>query len=95
MIEGDGEVTGITVEAVSGCPPLDDSAADALDEVILPRCPPTFPREREVVHARFIARSARSRRCGPRLARLQGSRRVLTGSSRARRLGPGGRDGLL
>jgi outer membrane biosynthesis protein TonB len=56
VIERDGDVTGILVEAVSGCPPLDESAATALDEVILTPLPSDFPREREVVRALFIAR---------------------------------------
>ncbi len=55
VIQRSGEVTGIVVEAQSGCLPLDDSAADALAEVILPPLPADFPRDREVVHARFIA----------------------------------------
>lgn len=55
VIQRSGEVTGIVVEAPSGCLPLDDSAADALAEVILPPLPADFPRDREVVHARFIA----------------------------------------
>ncbi len=54
-IERRGQVTGIIVESPSGCLPLDDSAADALREVILPPLPADFPRERERVHARFIA----------------------------------------
>lgn len=55
VIERDGDVTGIRVEAVSGCPPLDESAATALDEVILTPLPADFPRDREVVRALFIA----------------------------------------
>jgi len=56
VIERNGQVTGITVEAASGCLPLDQSAADALEEVLLPPLPAAFPRDREVVHARFITR---------------------------------------
>jgi hypothetical protein len=55
VIEHTGQVTGIQVEAPSDCIPLNDSAADALAEVILPRLPDDFPRDREVVHALFIA----------------------------------------
>jgi hypothetical protein len=55
VIERNGQVTGILVETPSGCKPLDDSAADALAEVILPPLPADFPKEREVVHAAFIA----------------------------------------
>ena len=55
VIERSGQVTGIRVEAPSDCIPLNDSAADALAEVILPRLPDDFPRDREVVHALFIA----------------------------------------
>ena len=54
-IEGNGQVTGIAIETPSGCYPLDDSAVDALTEVILPPLPSDFPRSRETVHARFIA----------------------------------------
>jgi len=55
VIERSGEVTGVLLETPSGCVPLDDSALDALREVILPPLPADFPRDREVVHARFIA----------------------------------------
>jgi len=56
VIERNGQVTGIIVESGSGCLPLDQSAVDALDEVLLPPLPPAFPRDREVVHARFITK---------------------------------------
>jgi len=78
VIEGSGQVTGIQVETPSGCLPLDDSAADALAEVILPQLPEDFPRDREVVHALFIAR-------GDVLA----MRPVLTEMRRQRIFGPG------
>lgn len=55
VIEASGDVTGIVIEGTSGCPPLDASAADALAEVTLPPLPADFPRDQEVVHARFIA----------------------------------------
>jgi hypothetical protein len=55
VIESSGDVTGIAEEAPSACGPLNASAVEALDEVILPPLPRDFPREREVVHARFIA----------------------------------------
>ena len=55
VIEKDGDVTGIVIESDSGCPPMDASAADALNEVVLPGLPDDFPRDREVVHARFVA----------------------------------------
>jgi outer membrane biosynthesis protein TonB len=55
VIENNGQVTGIVVEAGSDCEPLDASAVDALAEVILPPLPAGFPRDREIVHARFIA----------------------------------------
>jgi len=55
VIERNGQVTGIVQEGASGCLPLDESALDALAEVILPPLPVDFPRDREVVHARFIA----------------------------------------
>jgi hypothetical protein len=56
VIESNGQVTGIVQEEGSACEPLDASALDALAEVILPPLPPDFPRDREVVHARFIAK---------------------------------------
>ncbi len=54
-IESNGEVTGVVLETPSGCVPLDESATDALREVVLPRLPPDFPRAEEMIHARFIA----------------------------------------
>ena len=54
VIESNGDVSQISIEFESGCLPFDKSAADALAEVILPPLPPDFPREREVVDARFI-----------------------------------------
>jgi outer membrane biosynthesis protein TonB len=56
VIERSGQVSGIAIEAESGCLPLDRSAIDALEEVLLPPLPAAFPRDREVVHARFITR---------------------------------------
>jgi outer membrane biosynthesis protein TonB len=56
VIERSGQVTGIVIEARSGCLPLDASAVDALEEVLLPPLPAAFPRDRETVHARFITR---------------------------------------
>jgi hypothetical protein len=55
VIERSGQVTGIALERPAGCPPLDQSAIDALAEVILPPLPQDFPREREAVHGRFTA----------------------------------------
>ena len=55
VIERSGQVTGIEQESGSGCAPLDQSALDALAEVVLPPLPASFPRQAEVVHARFIA----------------------------------------
>ncbi len=55
VIEKSGQVSGIAVEGGSGCEPLDLSATQALAEVILPPLPSDFPKEREVVHARFLA----------------------------------------
>jgi hypothetical protein len=56
VIERNGQVTGITLEDGSGCEPLDASALDALAEVILPPLPDAFPRDRETVRGRFIAK---------------------------------------
>jgi TonB family protein len=50
-----GQVVDVAVEDESGCPPLDDSAVDALREVVLPPLPTDFPRGSETVHGRFIA----------------------------------------
>ena len=55
VIMRNGQVTGIVREVESGCEPLDASAIDALTEVILPPLPAAFPRDREIIHARFIA----------------------------------------
>ena len=54
-ITKDGQVVDVAVETSSGCYPLDDSAADALREVVLPPLPQDFPRGEETVRARFIA----------------------------------------
>jgi outer membrane biosynthesis protein TonB len=50
-----GQVVDVAIETPSGCYPLDDSATDALREVVLPPLPPDFQRDQETVHARFIA----------------------------------------
>jgi len=50
-----GQVVDVAIETPSGCYPLDDSAVDALKEVVLPPLPPDFQRDSETVHARFIA----------------------------------------
>jgi hypothetical protein len=50
-----GQVVDVAIETPSGCYPLDDSATDALKEVVLPPLPPDFQRDAETVHARFIA----------------------------------------
>ena len=55
VIESSGRVSGIVVENGSGCDPLDVSATQALAEVILPPLPEGFPKQREVVRARFLA----------------------------------------
>ena len=55
VITRKGDVEDIVIETESGCVPLDASAQDALDEVVLPPLPEDFPREQERVHARFMA----------------------------------------
>jgi TonB C terminal len=50
-----GKVVDVAIETESGCYPLDDSATDALKEVVLPPLPPDFQRDSETVHAHFIA----------------------------------------
>lgn len=50
-----GQVVDVAIETSSGCYPLDDSATDALKEVVLPPLPADFQRDTETVHARFIA----------------------------------------
>jgi TonB family protein len=50
-----GQVIDISVEGPSACYPLDDSAREALQEVVLPPLPEDFARDSETVHARFIA----------------------------------------
>ncbi|MDX1387886.1 MAG: energy transducer TonB [Acidobacteriota bacterium] len=54
-IQSNGQVTGIVLEGPSGCVPLDDSALDALREVVLPPLPSDFPRSTETIHATFLA----------------------------------------
>jgi len=54
-IEASGQVTLVSLERTSGCPPLDASAMDALREVVLPPLPSDFPRGQETVHATFLA----------------------------------------
>jgi TonB family protein len=54
-ITADGQVVNVAIETASGCYPLDDSAADALREVVLPPLPDDFPRGQETVRATFIA----------------------------------------
>ncbi len=54
-IERNGEVSAIVLETPSGCVPLDDSALDALHEVVLPPLPSDFARDQETIHARFLA----------------------------------------
>jgi len=53
-IERSGQISGVALETPSGCFPFDDSAADALREVLLPPLPADFPRESERIHATFI-----------------------------------------
>lgn len=50
-----GQVVDVAIETPSGCYPLDDSATDALREVVLPPLPADFQRDTEIVHARFVA----------------------------------------
>lgn len=54
-IERTGQISAVTLETPSGCVPLDDSALDALREVVLPPLPADYPHASETVHARFIA----------------------------------------
>jgi hypothetical protein len=70
VIERSGEVSQIMVETPSGCVPLDDSATQALEEVLLPPLPPDFPKQRETVHARFVA-SGEIRFMRPTLTRMK------------------------
>ncbi len=50
-----GQVVDVAIETPSGCYPLDDSATDALREVVLPPLPTDFQRDTETVHAQFVA----------------------------------------
>jgi hypothetical protein len=70
VIERSGEVSEILVETPAGCIPLDQSATSALAEVILPPLPDAFPKDREVVHARFLA-TGEIRNMKRHLARLK------------------------
>ena len=68
-----GQVVNVAVEGESGCVPLDDSAVDALREVVLPALPQDFKRDRETVHGGFIAiGDVRGMRRSLEAARAQG-----------------------
>jgi TonB family protein len=54
-IDANGQVADVALERPAGCPPLDESAVDALREVVLPPLPDDFPRASEIVHASFVA----------------------------------------
>jgi outer membrane biosynthesis protein TonB len=56
VIERNGHVTGIVTRQGSGCDPFDASVQQALEEVILPPLPASFPRDRETVSATFTGR---------------------------------------
>ena len=73
-IERSGQVTGVAVETSSGVFPFDDSATDALREVILPPLPSDFPGERERIHATFIGEDIQIRgmRIGLQMLKNQG-----------------------
>ena len=53
-IQRSGQVTGVAVETPSGVFPFDDSATDALREVLLPPLPADFPRDSERIRGTFI-----------------------------------------
>ena len=53
-IQSDGDITDIYVITPSSCQPLDLSATDGLEEVLLPPLPDDFPRSSEEVKATFI-----------------------------------------
>jgi TonB family protein len=53
VIERNGSVSSIQILEPSIMPPLDESAAAALKEVILPRLPEDFPKDAEGVTGRF------------------------------------------
>jgi TonB family protein len=54
VIERSGTVSSIDVLEPSPMPPLDESARSALKEVILPRLPDDFKKDREAVTGRFL-----------------------------------------
>lgn len=54
-ISRSGQVVDIVVDRPSACFPLDDSAREALQEVVLPPLPADFQLDSETVHARFVA----------------------------------------
>jgi len=70
VIERNGQVTGIYLENSTQCEPFDASALESLEEVILPPLPAGFPRDREVVHARFIGKGP-IRAMRPNLRRMR------------------------
>lgn len=54
-IHRNGRISDIAIVTASGCIPLDDSAVNAMEEVVIQPLPSDFPRDRETVHGRFIA----------------------------------------
>jgi len=54
VIERRGDVTSLRLVAGSGVGALDNSAMDALAEVILPPLPAEFPRDQEAIRATFL-----------------------------------------
>ncbi len=57
VIERTGNVSGLRLIRGSSCGPLDDSALDALAEVVLPPLPNDFPRDSELLRGTFVARA--------------------------------------
>lgn len=70
-IEREGDVADIRVEAASFCFPFDDSAVEALKDVVLPPLPPDFPRGQERVRATFLGEEVDLQTMREGLGRLQ------------------------
>ena len=73
-IERNGNISRAVIVTPSGIIPLDDSARDALREVILPPLPDNFPHERENVTGLFRMDVPDIRSMGPNLQAMKSQR---------------------
>ena len=54
VIEGNGEVSRVTLLGGDGMDPLDASTRRTLESVVLPPLPEDFPKDREIIRANFF-----------------------------------------